>query len=303
MIRTAKFGIWLFTLALLLSLTGCGNRVSDSNLANGDLTDPAFLEVNEAMQESGESSQDAVFEGFDAAFDYLFGSSLMSASIADTIIYIYTYEGEWHHLIIDYLDDTTGNTYYLDDSVRIRDTLGYAQQFPDTNNIGSIEVKVKRYVYIAAYDTSQDFQFKGDDTVIAAANFVINYVDSTATFNGLANEWAKGTFMHPDSAVECSLDVALLHIVNDLVIPIDTGDCPISGRVSASGNVNIMCPFATDTVRVSGSWTRIINIGQNSVTIICQNNTTKWVLIIPKSQFCDNSPVVAFDRIPGRFQN
>ncbi len=299
--RLAKYLIFIFPAILLLLWSGCGKKITNANLQTGDLADPAFLEVNEVMQEGSENSQDAIFEGFDAAFNYLFGGSPLSTSTADTIIY--AYENGWHHLIVDYLDDTTGNTYYLDDSVQIKDTLGIAQQFPDTNNIGSVEVRVKRYVHIAAYDPFEDFQFKGDDTVLASASFVVNSGDSTATFNGLANEWAKGTFMHPDSAVECSLDLALLHVVDDVIIPIDTGDCPISGTISASGDVNIVCPFSTDTIRVSGSWTRIINIGQNSVTIICRNNTTQWILIIPKSQFCDNSPPVALDLIPGRFQN
>jgi len=300
MSKIAKYSLLFSFAVILLSLTSCGKQVTNSNLLTGNPADPAFLEANQSMQQSSNNSQDAVFEGMDAAFDYFFPPPLAAQANTDTVIY--TYENGWHHLIVNHINDTTGSSYYLDDSVQFKDTLGAVQQYPDTMNLGSVEVHVKRYLHIAQYDPYATFQFKGDDTVTAAALLVKNADDTTATFNGAAQEGAHGTFLHPDSGVECSLDAAVNHASYDLVFVINGNNCPLSGQLAASGSVNIVCPFSTDTLTISGSWTRTVNIGPNSVTIIAHNNTTRWILVIPKSQFCDNNPVVALDRLPGRFQ-
>lgn len=302
MIRVPKHCMLFFTAVAILLLASCTNKVSDSNLKEGSLADPAYREATGAMEASMDNTQSSLFDGIGLYWEYTYGTPFAASFNSDTIIY--TYENGWHHLIRDYVDDTTGSTYFVDDSVQIKDTLGAAQQYPDTNNIGSIEVRIKRYVYVATYDTTEDFQFKGDDTVLARMLMVVNdTVD--VTINGAATDHAHGTFLHPDSVgVECSLDGKLNHAVNNLIIPFkpNPGECITSGQLAASGSVNIVCPFAADTVTVSGSWRLVVNIGTNFVTFIAQNNTTRWIKTIPKSEFCSGSPVVAFQGLPGRFQ-
>jgi hypothetical protein len=292
--------ILLSICVLALLLYSC-NKVTDSNLVTGNPADPAFVEVNLTMRQSAENSQDAVFDGMDEMFNYLFAPPKAAGVNTDSLFYEY-FNG-WHHLVLFHTNDTTGSTFHLDDSVQFKDTTGAVVQNPDTLNLGSVQVKVKRYVHLTQYDPYEDFQFKGYDTVFAAAMLVRNADDTTATFDGTASEMAHGNFLHPDSGVECSLDAAVSHSVNSLVILINGDNCPISGQLGAAGSVDIVCPFPSGTVTVSGNWSWFANIGQNTVTIIAQNNTTRWVIIVPKDQFCSSGPVIAREVIPGRFQN
>src|SRR3990172_2463031 len=301
MIRPLKYLMFLLAGVSLLAITACSNKVSDSSLLTGNPADPGYREASEVIGESSENSLDAIGEGLDAAFDYLFPPPLAAQATTDTVIYSYDTTTGWHHLIIDYVNDTTGDSYHLDDSVQFKNGVGIPQQYPDTLDLSSIEVKVKRYIHINKYDPYEDFQFRGEDTVLAGVILEVNDTTSV-TFNGSSQERAHGWFMHPDSAVECSVEAALNHAVNNLVIPLSGVDCITSGQLAASGNLDIVCPFSTDTLTVSGSWSLIVNIGATIVTFIVQNNTTRWIKVIPKSEFCSGGPVIAHGIIPGRFQ-
>src|SRR4030067_1709998 len=235
----------LLSLSVAAFLFYSCNKVTDSKLATGNPADPAFVEVNLAMQQSAENSQDAVFDGIDYMFSYL--SSPPQAAEVNTESLIYAWENGWHHLIYIYTDDTTGSTFYLDDSVQFKDTTGTVVQYPDTLNLGSLQVKVKRYAHLTQYDPYEDFQFKGYDTVFASQLLVRNSDDTTFTLNGTASEMAHGTFLHPDSGVECSLNAAVGHNVNSVVFIIGgVEDWPLSGPFGAAGAVGIRCAFVRD---------------------------------------------------------
>ena len=98
----------LLSLSVAAFLFYSCNKVTDSKLATGNPADPAFVEVNLAMQQSAENSQDAVFDGIDYMFSYL--SSPPQAAEVNTESLIYAWENGWHHLIVNHINDTTGSS-------------------------------------------------------------------------------------------------------------------------------------------------------------------------------------------------
>lgn len=283
-----KFSLALAMGAFALILASCTNLVT-SPFNNGNLADPAYLEANEVMSQSTQNSQDALLEGIDQAWTYFFGSTPFTASVNDTVIHVY--ENGWHHLTISYANGVTGSTYHLEDSVQFLDTLGTPQQNPDTTNLSLVDFRVRRYLHIAEYDTSEVFRFRGEDTVVAGMTLEFN-TDASVTINAAAGQHAVGTFLHHDSSgVECTLDVTLAHALNDVVVPRGADQCITTGQFVASGSLNIVCPFASGIMTVSGTWSRTVNIGENYVTFIAQHGTTHWIVVVPKPEFCSQATI------------
>lgn len=306
--RVARYCVWSSVAVALIMVTSCSNKVSNPNYQVGSLTDPAYLEASGVMSQSIDNTQQIVFlEGLGLVYQQIGfpAPPPYAAGIKSDSVLYYAYENGWHHLIFVHVNDTTGSNFHLDDSVQINNKAGMPQQHPDTLDIGSIIIKVKRYANLLAYDSSDVFKFKGQDTVIAAMSLVVN--DTTSfTVNGSGFQHAHGTFLHPDSAgVECTVNGELNHAVYNLVMPLkpNPSACVISGQMSASGMLSIVCPFAHDTVTVSGSWSLIVNIGSSTVTFIAQNINTRWIKNMLKSEYCfRRGPVVAYEVLPGRFQ-
>jgi len=281
-----KLRYWgeMLLLVSICALVSCTKKGAEPKIQPGNLSDPVYLEALNATSESAELSGLAVAFAVDLVYYYLDFSPQRTAGPL-CHVETYAYQNGWHQVSYSDVNCDPNNYVTSVDSFQIKNKAGEPQQTVDTTDLGSVEVRLKlRLVSSSIYA-----DFLGEANV--TGNIIFNSIDNNAvTINGTIQEDAKGSFLHPDSGVWCSLDRAVDYDLNDVRIPI-TNSATVSclgttGSLIGTAFLDIVCPFESDTFQVSGVWSTTVTSNTQIVSVVTQHGQTVWTQSFSQAQVC-----------------
>lgn len=289
----------LLVTALLGFAIGCSNNndPAGSNLIQGDTASGEFQLIDDLL---GEVSMEAMGLAIDLSFEFLdsipgsqgvrrHDAPRLSSGEAFVILsyqYNYTSDG-WHVFTFTgyEADSSMGDTIDIagTDSIQVLKN-NMVMQIPDST---ADEIRIRN-----------DFDISSRSGWISATNaysidVMGDFADSTAmvTFSGNGLETLDMTFA--DTSATCTFSISNSVSINNIVAPMDDGDCPTSGTITMVSTVNASCTTLagsqTGTVDVSGTWTVTGTFKDGNVTATYSNGTTVWTVTEP----CDSNAPAA----------
>jgi len=189
----------------------------------------------------------------------------------------YTYTNGWHVFTFDgyVVDISTLDTTDISgtDSVQILAAGSPLAEFDSTVDAMKIRAEM-------------DISARGGNAVLAGVQrFDITDMtsDSTVpvTLNGTMSETADLSFA--DSAGSCDMNLDNSVSVDNVVIVLESDECPRSGSMSAVTTVNVSCAGQGDnggtfSLNVNDTWHVTATFDNGTMTTVFNNSTTTWTV-------------------------
>lgn len=266
---------------IFLLAAGCSDDGPTNPATPGDPNDPNFQYVDTAV------FGDGFTQGFENMMEFTFilmdsipgvnvrtlphhnaSTAAFNSVVFDSLSYQWT--GQWHVFYFQAWAVTSNPTDTIDfvgtDSVHFTSS-GTPQQYPDSTTDGfGYRAHATMNTRVATFDRNADHSID-----ISVDNLDL----ATATINGSAVEALA--FTYSDTAATCDVDVNSSFNANNVVMNLNTGDCPQSGSMTATASLSMTCSGSL-TLSVDGTWSASMLFNDPEITFTLTDGTNYWTM-------------------------